>query len=419
MSWPDEIELELTGIAQGGAAVGRFEGRVVFAYGGLPGELVRVRLQARRASFADGEVLAVLRPSPHRIAPRDASATHADWQFIAYAEQPRLKAQIVAEQLAHLGGLEDVAVKPTLPAPEPWGYRNTATLHGDPSGALGYFRPGTRTVEDRASDPLLVPALNAALAALRATLGEDTPMRWLRSLTLRANRRGQVLGIIEPSAGTLPQLQALALAWARRAPALAGVLARKWEQPLRGEAALGETMAGVRLRVSAGSFFQVNSAQAEAMVELARAWIAPQPGMQVVDAYCGVGTFALPLAAAGAAVLGIEAHAGSLADAEASARAQGLRLELRRGAVEEVLPTLAGPIDAALLDPPRRGCAPEALAALEALGPRRIVYVSCHPGTLARDVRLLAGYGYRLLRVQPVDMFPQTHHVEALALLER
>jgi 23S rRNA (uracil1939-C5)-methyltransferase len=371
MSWPDEIELELTGIAQGGAAVGRFEGRVVFAYGGLPGELVRVRLQARRASFADGEVLAVLRPSPHRIAPRDASATHADWQFIAYAEQPRLKAQIVAEQLAHLGGLEDVAVKPTLPAPEPWGYRNTATLHGDPSGALGYFRPGTRTVEDRASDPLLVPALNAALAALRATLGEDTPMRWLRSLTLRANRRGQVLGIIEPSAGTLPQLQALALAWARRAPALAGVLARKWEQPLRGEAALGETMAGVRLRVSAGSFFQVNSAQAEAMVELARAWIAPQLKPQ-------------PL-----------------------------------GAVEEVLPTLAGPIDAALLDPPRRGCAPEALTALTALGPRRIVYVSCHPGTLARDLRLLAGYGYRLLRVQPVDMFPQTHHVEALALLER
>jgi 23S rRNA (uracil1939-C5)-methyltransferase len=415
VNWPAELELDLTGIAQGGAAVGRYEGRVVFAYGGLPGERVRLRLRERQKAFASGHVVEVLHPSPWRVAPPEPSALHADWQFIAYDEQLRLKAQIVVEQLAHLGGLADLPVAPTLPSPRPWQYRNSASLHGDERGALGYYAPGSRRVLDLPADPLLDPRLNAALAALRPSLRAH-PQTRLRALTLRANTRGEVLALLA-GAG---DLAALAQGW-RDAFPLAGVVVRRRERTttLLGSDFLRETIAGRSLRISASSFFQVNTAQAETLVGLALAWLAPEPGMRLLDLYCGVGTFALPLAAAGAQVLGIEEHAGAVADAQASAREQHLPLELRLGTVEALLPTITGPLDAVLLDPPRRGCAPEALAALAALAPRHLLYVSCHPGTLARDLRLLVGHGYRVRRVQPVDMFPQTHHVETAVLIDR
>jgi 23S rRNA (uracil1939-C5)-methyltransferase len=415
--WPHELDLELTSIAQGGAAVGRYEGRVVFAHGGLPGEHVRVRLYDRQKSFANGTVSQIYQAAPERVDPRDATAHHADWQHIEYAAQLRFKQQIVREQLAHLGGLGSVDVAPTIAAPDPWGYRNSATLHGDGQGQLGYYAPGTRRVIDRDHDPLLRSELNAALRALRAALAasQDT---LLREATLRVGSDdGAVLGVVQGTGN----LRALAERWAAELPSLGGVVARRKRivEGLYGAPALHERVAGVKLRVGATSFFQVHSAQAETMVQQALAWLAPRRGLRVIDAYCGVGTFALPLALWGAGVVGVEEQPEALDDARWSAARLGGDVELRQGKVEDVLETLDGAFDAILVDPPRRGCEPATLAAIRRLAPQRVVYVACHPGTLARDLQKLTHDGFRVVLVQPIDMFPQTHHIEAMVLLER
>lgn len=415
-NWPDEVTVTLTGMAQGGAAVGRWEGRVVFATGGLPGETVVVRLAQRQKAFASGTVQAIDQPSPHRVPPRDPAGDHADWQHIAYDEQLRFKQQIVAEQLAHLGALGEVDVQPTIPSPAPWGYRSSATFHGNTMGQLGYYVPGSQQVADRNHDALLVPVLNHGLDTLHDTLRDG--QAWLSEATLRASGTDRDVLAVLSGPG---DLAALTRDWQRRFPRLSSALSldRPNAELLLGDGAFYEKIGGLRLRVSAGSFFQTNLPQTETLLALVREWLAPLTrGGRLLDAYCGVGTFALPLARDGARLVGIEDHWQAIADMKANTARHSLDAELLEGTVEAVLPGLTGPIDGAVLDPPRRGCDPVALDALVALRPKRIAYVSCHPGTLARDLKLLCAAGYRLARVQPVDMFPQTHHIEAVALLD-
>ncbi|MCA9706519.1 MAG: class I SAM-dependent RNA methyltransferase, partial [Myxococcales bacterium] len=190
------------------------------------------------------------------------------------------------------------------------------------------------------------------------------------------------------------------------------------DAPPSGQATLTEELLGRPFRVSAAAFFQVNRAQAERLIDLVRARIDCGPESVVVDAYGGVGTFAVLLAPHVGTVVSIEESGPAVEDARVNA--EGLpNVELRLGKTEEVLGTLPGPVDAIVLDPPRSGCQPAALAAVVEHGPRRVVYVSCDPETLARDLRVLVDAGYALLEVQPVDMFPQTHHVECVATLER
>jgi 23S rRNA (uracil1939-C5)-methyltransferase len=179
-----------------------------------------------------------------------------------------------------------------------------------------------------------------------------------------------------------------------------------------------EVVAGRRFRISATSFFQVNIAAAEELVRVVSEYLAPAGDETLLDAYCGVGTFALSLADQVGHVIGIEENAGAVADARLNAAGLA-NAEFIEGSVEAILPRLDRAIDLAVLDPPRQGCKPEALTALIELAPRRIVYVSCDPATLARDASRLADSGYHLVEVQPVDMFPQTYHIESVALWER
>jgi 23S rRNA (uracil1939-C5)-methyltransferase len=419
--WPETLELTLDGIAQGGEGVGRWEGRVVFVGGGLPGERVRVRLRERRDAYARGEATEILEESPDRVPPRLAGADWMPWQHIAYPAQLRFKRQILADQLAKIGGLADVAIAETLPAARPWEYRNSAQLHCDGAN-IGYYAAGSRRLQTVAADPLLLPSLNQALAALHETGGADTPPC---EITLRSSESdGYTLAALRLTESRMPEaygpLRALATRWRGACPSLAGITLRATPPIQIGAGYLVEELGGVAYQLSSTTFFQVNRASAEALLRLVRTSLGLRRDERLLDLYCGAGAFALPLAGEVAEVLGVEEHAGAVADARATATANGItnaRFEV--GPVERVLERIEGPFEAVVLDPPRRGCHPQALAGLLRIAPARLVYVSCHPATLARDLKTLVAGGYRLISVQPVDLFPQTPHIECVCVLEQ
>lgn len=409
----EQLELTLDGIAQGGDGVGRHDGVVVFARGGLPGERVRVRIRERRPSYSRGEVVEVLEPAPERVEPRVAG-DHAPWQHIDYPAQLRFKETIVREQLAKLARLQDPPVAPILAAPHPWGYRNAARLHVD-GAAIGYYAAGSRAVVDISADPLLLPALNEALAGLRDVLAPDL----LRGVTLRASSAyGYSLAAIDPHPAAAPRdLEMLAMGWRARVPSLAGVTL---DGAAEGAATLRDELGGVVFDLSPESFFQINASQAGRMLDLLRERLEPRPGEAMLDAYSGAGTFALPLAAGLAEVTAVEEHAAAVADGERSAALNGIiNVRFLRAPAERALPELEGPFDLAVLDPPRRGCHPAVLDALARLAPPRLAYISCHPGILARDLGPLLASGYTLELVQPVDLFPQTPHIETVVILKQ
>jgi 23S rRNA (uracil1939-C5)-methyltransferase len=415
-AYPDELELDIERMAQGGEGVARWQGYVIFVAGGLPGERVRVRLVQRTASYARGRLLAVRTPAPERIAPRLPEASHMPWQHIAYAAQLRFKQTIVREQLARLGGLDDAPVAAVLAAPSPWHYRNTAHLHiAQNQQHIGYHAAGSRRVVDLPEDPLLLPLLNAALHGLRDTLPDISQARrraHIERITLRGSATyGEAIALLHGKG----RLHEVAAWWQQRLPMLAGVATPTDPHPRT----LREKLGGVVFVLSPTSFFQVHTAQAERLLQVVRKGLRLQPGERLLDAYSGAGAFALPLAEALHEVMAIEEHPRAAADGVQSAQHNALtNVTFITAAVEQALPDITTRFDAAVLDPPRRGCHPAALQALIRLAPPRIAYISCHPGILARDLRTLVQAGYRLVQVQPVDMFPQTPHIESVALLE-
>jgi 23S rRNA (uracil1939-C5)-methyltransferase len=417
MQWPDELELDLTSIAQGGDAVGRWEGRAVFAAGGLPGERVRVRLRDRQRSYARGDVIAVLDPAAERVespCPLEGSCGAAGWRWIDHAAQRRFKAAILREQFRHLAGVEIAVADP--PAPEPhegWGYRATAELHvaGD---RIGYYAPGTRRVADVPACCLHHPLINEALTALRQLPTHNVD---LRGVTIRcAPAGGETIAILDGRG----DLVSLVRAWRDRCPALVGVTAAPRHRLLDGRDWIEQRVGDSRFHVSAGSFFQINAHMTPRLVARVGDLLELDSRTQLLDLYCGVGLFALSFAPRVASVRGIEEWTPAIDDARRSARLNAIRnARFESGPAERLMPRLTDAFDRAVLDPPRRGCAPEVLDALAAIGPPLIVYVACHPGTLARDCKRLIAAGYRVAHAETIDMFPQTHHVESIVQLRR
>jgi 23S rRNA (uracil1939-C5)-methyltransferase len=411
----------LEGMAQGGEAVGREGGRVVFVQGGLPGEVVLVRLTETQKAYARGVVERVLQPASERVLPTCplfGRCGGCHWQYIAYPAQLALKQTIVLEQCRHLGRIDSPPVVPAIGMEEPWAYRSTAELHVGPAGESGYYAAHSHAVVPLGRCPLLVPALNALLPPLQSSLDDISPPERSAQVTLRfswADGRSLVLlhGGTRRGATTLREhLAGLTgeVAWQRG----------RQVEVLAGRGFLYETLGGVSLRVSPTSFFQVNVPQAQRLLETVRSLLDPRPGDHLLDAYAGVGALSLPLVPQVGRVTAIESHPAAVADLLENARQMGAedRVEAIGGLVEQVLAVEERRFDLVLVDPPRRGCLPAALQAIVRSRPRRVVYVSCHPGTLARDLRQLQEGGYRLRQVQPLDLFPQTFHVESVALLE-
>lgn len=403
------VTLQLTDMAHGGDALGRHEGKVVFVPYAIPGEEALVEIVEDKGSYARAQLVEILSPSPHRIEPPcphfgPGKCGGCQWQHIAYPAQLEFKATVVGDQLARLGRLPEVPVEPTIPSASPWHYRNHVQFTVSDDGRLGFVATDGRRVEPIKVCHLLHPLLDELFAALDLELPE------LVRLSLRAGvNTGDQMIIFETQDDEPPALES-------DLP-ISCVLLLSDSTPINliGNNYITEVVAGRRFHISATSFFQVNIAAAEELVRVVSEYLAPAGDETLLDAYCGVGTFALSLADQVGQVIGIEEDAGAVADARLNA-ADLSNVQFIEGSMEAFLPQLDRRIDLAVIDPPRQGCKPEALMALIELAPRRIVYVSCDPATLARDARRLAEGGYQLVEVQPVDMFPQTYHIESVAL---
>ncbi|NOK60282.1 MAG: 23S rRNA (uracil(1939)-C(5))-methyltransferase RlmD [Chloroflexi bacterium AL-W] len=409
--WPEVVELTLDGIAQGGDGVGRWQGRVVFATGGLPGEQVCVQLTEQRAAFARGHVIELITTAPERVPPRLPGTDHMSWQHIAYPAQLDFKRQILTDQLAKIAGLADLVIAEVIPSASPWHYRNAARLHVEQT-AIGYFAAGSRTLQPIESDPLLLPSLNDALAAIHHVI---EPEDHVYQIILRMS---ETQGNVVAELGGEGDLWPLAQRWRDACPALSGVAVPGLLS--HGETTLIEQLDGVTLSLQPTVFFQVNLMAAKQLLHMVYSELSLQGDERLLDLYSGVGTFALPLSHHVHAVLGIEEHSVAVANARKSAAEHHLtNARILQGRVEHTLIQIDESFDCVVLDPPRRGCHQHVLDELLRYMPERMVYVSCNPATLARDLKVLVAGGYHVARVQPIDLFPQTPHIETLCTLVR
>jgi 23S rRNA (uracil1939-C5)-methyltransferase len=444
----DTIELAVDDLAFGGDGVGRADGYVMFVRGGLPGDRLRVRVTEARGRYGRGTIESVVTPSPDRVeapCPYFGHCGGCRLQHLAYPAQLAFKARQVHECLTRLGGLPPFELRPIVAAPEPYGYRNKMEFTvAEPGPVLGlHAAERYDVVLDIERCLLQSDTMNALLDEFRREVRSRGLSVWdpkserglLRFLTLREGRgTGQAMVNIVASAPAVEALAPVAERLRARAPATIGVLLNvndrkasvavgSEEHLLLGRDHITELLDGVAFQVSANSFFQTNTVQAERLFAIVAEACALDGRDTVLDLYSGTGAISLLLARRAARVYGIEVSAAAVGDAIRNAQANGIdNCTFMTGEVRHVLPRLTSEgvrASVVVADPPRAGFHPKALAALGTLAPARIVYVSCNPATLARDVGDLARRGYRLEWVQPVDMFPQTPHIEAVARLSR
>ena len=414
-------------MAHGGSALGRAADKVVFVPYALPGEVVEARVVDDHGRWANADLVRVLQASPDRVEPRcphfgppDTPPVEREdgallrrgcggcqWQHIDYATQLRLKQAVVRDQLARVGKLPDVEVRRTLGMDEPWFYRNHVQMRLADDGRLGFRALREHTVIPIETCFIMAPDVRDLWQSLELDFPE------LRQAILRANMGvDDRLVLMTTDFDELPELEVdfpVSINLELREGQVVNLVGAPW---------LMAHVAGRDYRVSAESFFQVNTAMAETLVRLVREALRPRADYTLLDLYAGVGLFGLALADEAGAVVAVEESPSAVADWQVNA-ADLDNVSLHAGRVEDVLPRLTGTFDLAVLDPPRAGVERRALEAVAARGPRRIAYVSCDPATLARDARTLVERGYRIQYVQPVDMFPQTWHIECVTLFTR
>ncbi|MFH1537760.1 MAG: 23S rRNA (uracil(1939)-C(5))-methyltransferase RlmD, partial [bacterium] len=461
-----EVELEVEDVAFGGSGVARCEGLVCFVRFGVPGDVVRAVVRKKKRKHRECDILEVIQPSPLRVEPRCAhfgDCGGCSFQNIKYEEQLRFKEKHVRDCIERIGGLRGVPVEPIVGMDDPWFYRNKMEYtfgqdaqrrdaqRQDGEIALGLKRRGRfDRVVDVEECFLQSPVSNRLLAAVRELArgwglppyNPRTHEGFLKNLAVRVGSRRKDGGCaimvclvtatgITP--GEFPQINELKETIARdfpevkslyrfRNPEVSGVAIAGEAELVAGAPHIEETICGLRFRVSPGSFLQVNVRQAENLYEKIVEFAGLTGGERVVDLYTGAGPIALLLARGAREVVGVESVEEAVRDARFNAEANGVgNVQFVAGAAEKVLGEVleAGKPDLVVADPPRAGIHPKALKALLKNPPARMVYVSCNPSTLARDLQSLTESGYSLKAVHPIDMFPHTAHVESVTLLER
>jgi len=451
----DIVELDIATLAYGGQGVARLDEFVVFVRGAVPGDRVRAKVTRRKKSHAEARVIELLTPSPRRIAPVCEHAEDCggcEWQTLTYEAQLEFKQQQVVESLQRLGHLDGYELEPIRGMVDPWRYRNKMEFScgeaEDGELRLGLHRRGSwreivETTDCRLASVRINRARQAVAEAARALglrpYGRDRHHGLLRHLVVREGlSSGDLLLNLFVSARFPEEAELVARVAAdcgctsfgitvNESPADAAV--GDGPHMLLGPPHIHERLAGVELRVPAAAFLQTNSAMCETLYATALAFAAPDPARPAVDLYCGIGSLSLPLARTARRVQAVEIQEEAIVAARENASLNGVaNVDFYARDVRPLLklpphPTLdAGRDDDAerpavvMVDPPRAGLARRALQRAAALGAERFVYVSCNPATLAGNGAELAGLGYSLRRVAPVDMFPQTHHIETVAL---
>jgi 23S rRNA (uracil1939-C5)-methyltransferase len=438
----DELTLTVDTLAFGGAGVARHEGYVVFVQGAIPGDTVRVEVGKAKRAYAEARVLELVAPSPERIAPV-ADHPGAPWQVIPYARQLEIKAAQVDDALRRIGRLAGYSFEPIIPAVQEWRYRNKLeySFGKDQSGRLicGFHAPGRWEDIIELSDCMLASdkgnqAREEVVAWCRAQGLEPYDRRsnegFLRNLVVREGRRtGEIQVRLVTSRGKLDGDSLAAavptadgLLWTRL-DSVAETTAGGQTELLSGVESYEEQLGGLAISISGEAFFQTNTEMAERLYALAIEYAELRGYERLYDLYCGIGTIGLLMAPRAAELWGLEIVEDAISDAISNARrneidnahffAGDVRLALRE------LVEKAGRPDVLVVDPPRAGLSQKVVRRIIEAAPKRIVYVSCNPTTLAPNAAQLVEAGYELTKVRPVDMFPQTPHIECVAQLER
>lgn len=424
-----EVELRIDGLDHDGRGVGRLDGKAVFVTGALPGERVTARLTGRRRRFDEAETVAVLDSTAERVSPGCAHfgvCGGCRLQHLAPAAQIATKEAQVLENLRRLGGVEPMHVLPPLDGPL-CGYRRKARLgakyvHKKGRVLVGFRERGGRFIADLGRCEVLVPQVGEHLTALAQCIGDLSVADRVPQIEVAAgdNATALVLRHLDPLRQTdrerladFGKVHGLQIHLQPGGPESVTPLWPAAPEPL----SYTVTPGPVTLRFAPTDFVQVNGAVNQRLIEEAAALAAPDPEARILDLFCGLGNFSLPLATRAGAVTGVEGDAALVARARDNAALNGLTNAIFHAVdLTEPLETgpFAGPYDTVLLDPPRTGAA-GVLPLIPGTGAARLVYVSCNPATLARDAALLAAQGFCLEQVRVADMFPHTHHVEMLA----
>jgi len=452
-----QIEVEISDIAFGGKGLVRINGMAVFVDQAVPGDVALIRISRKKKNYAEARVMDLIKASPHRIHPPcvySGFCGGCKWQFLKYAVQLNFKRQHVRESLQHIGQINDVQVHPTIQSPLTFGYRNKMEFSCtdrrwltpeemqqpeiEKGFGIGLHAPGTFFKVFDTKRCLLQPDLgNHILDDVRKFIkSSDLPVYGLRShrgfwrfLMLRhsvaydqwmvnfitASDEHQAL---QPLANFLmekyPQVTAAINNITSRK---AGVAIGEFERTLDGNASIVEKIGTFEFEISANSFFQTNTLGAALLYDTVKTFAGLSGSEAVLDLYSGTGTIPILLSRAAGKIVGIEIAASAVADAEINCRKNHVKnCHFLTGDIGAILPTISDRPDVLIIDPPRAGMHKDVVQQIKSMAPDRIVYVSCNPATLARDLNLLKD-DYQVLEVQPVDLFPHTYHIESVARL--
>ena len=444
----DTLTIEIEGLGHAGEGVGRTNGFAVFVADAIPGDKALIRIDEVKKNFGRGTLIELLQISTQRTDPgcevsKDCGGCQL--RHMEYSAQLKWKQQNIIDALTRIGRFTNPLVEPVIGMQSPKHYRNKVHYPVGASkgkSALGFYKKGSHQLVPINTCHNVHPLCNKALQVIGPLLhkydlspyNSSVGKGLLRHVICRVSTTNNELmvilvtndeviphfdGLLKDLQTSLPEMVTLALNINHSRSRV--VLGRK-TNILWGEPYLIEKINDLKFAISPNSFFQVNSLQAEVLGKQVVDYAALGADSRALDCYSGTGTLALHLAKAGANVIGVEVVADAVRDAVLNAELNGLhKTDFRVGQVETVLAEILkeGSVDAAVLDPPRKGCEPEVLKnVIEAKIPR-LVYVSCNPSSLARDLALLGEGGYKLKEIQPIDMFPHTSHVEAVALLTR
>mgnify|MGYP000297486471 CR=1 FL=1 len=441
-----DYEMNIDSLGSSGEGVGRIQGFAVFVEGALPGERVLVKIVKVAKSYAYGKLLHIIQKSPDRVEPRCPyfrACGGCQLQHLSYEGQLKYKSQLVRDALERIGGLNNVEVLPAIGMEEPWRYRNKAQY---PVGmiknklALGFYAARSHNLIDINDCPIQHEINEKVTSLVRKFIQtynipvyqESTHKGIIRHVVTKVGFKSNQLMVIIVTNGELPRKKELVSILRDGLPAITSIVQNYQTEKtnvilgsrnvtLWGSDCIMDAIGDLKFKISPLSFFQVNPVQTEKLYTKALEYAALTGKETVIDAYCGIGTISLFLARKAAKVYGVEIVPQAIEDARENARINGIEnAEFITGESEVVIPRLSKlgiKADVVVVDPPRKGCDAELLDTIAEMSPERMVYVSCNPATLARDLKYMVEKGYQVKKVQPVDMFPQGHHVETVVLM--
>ncbi|KEO81786.1 23S rRNA (uracil(1939)-C(5))-methyltransferase RlmD [Tumebacillus flagellatus] len=442
-------EIDITGLGHEGEGVGKVEGFTVFVPRALPGERVKAKITKVQKTYGYGRLIETLVATPDRQEP-PCPIYHrcggCQLQHLSYEAQLRHKRQTVVDALTRIGKLEGVKVHETLGMEEPWLYRNKAQVPlGEIDGrlAVGFYAPRTHEIIEMQGCPIQHPYNDEIVHTTKQILqelgikhyDEQTHTGLVRHIIGRVGfHTGETMVVLVTNGRKIPKAELLVEKIRERIPHVVSIIQNVNTQQtnvifgretvtLWGNDTITDTIGDIKFDISARSFFQVNPVQTEVLYGKTLEYAQLTGTETVIDAYCGIGTISLFLAKKAKDVYGVEVVPEAIEDAKKNAALNGLEnAHFEVGGAEVVIPRWheeGVKVDVIVVDPPRKGCEEELLATIAEMKPERVVYVSCNPSTLARDLRYLEDHGFKTVEVQPVDMFPHTFHVECVSLLVR